>query len=81
MSSYDLTTKLETRAAAAYCGCSKSTLEKLRVTGGGPAYLQPTRKVVYQVSDLDAWLAHSRRASTSERPGGTLQGHTTRMAR
>lgn len=66
MASYEPHTKLETEPAAAYCGCSKSTLEKLRVIGGGPAYLQPTRKVVYQVSDLDAWLNRSRRGSTSQ---------------
>lgn len=60
------TDKLDTEGAATYCGVGKSTLEKLRLTGRGPAYLKPTRSVVYQVSDLDAWLARSRRASTSE---------------
>ena len=29
---------LRTEEAAAYVGLSKSTLEKLRVTGGGPVY-------------------------------------------
>jgi hypothetical protein len=58
--------KLDTEGAATYCGVGKSTLEKLRLTGGGPAYLKPTRSVVYQVSDLDAWLDRSRRQSTSE---------------
>lgn len=58
--------KLDTEAAAAYCGVGKSTLEKLRLTGGGPQYLKPTRSVVYQVSDLDLWLDRCRRASTSQ---------------
>lgn len=60
------TDKLDTEGAATYCGVGKSTLEKLRLTGGGPAYLKPTRSVVYQVSDLDAWLDRSRRSSTSQ---------------
>lgn len=60
------TDKLDTETAARYCGVGKSTLEKLRMTGGGPAYLKPTRSVSYQVSDLDAWLDRSRRRSTSE---------------
>lgn len=59
------TDKLDTEAAAKYCGVGKSTLEKLRLTGGGPAYLKPTRSVIYQVSDLDRWLDLKRRRSTS----------------
>lgn len=59
------TDKLDTERAASYCGVGKSTLEKLRLTGGGPAYLKPTRSVVYQVSDLDAWIDSHRRTSTS----------------
>lgn len=60
------TDKLDTEKAARYCGVGKSTLEKMRLTGGGPTYLKPTRTVVYQVSDLDAWLNSRRRRSTSE---------------
>lgn len=67
---YAPTDKLDTEGAAAYCGVGKSTLEKLRLTGGGPAYLKPTRSVVYQVSDLDAWLDSSRRRSTSQQQPG-----------
>lgn len=62
---YAPTDKLDTEGAASYCGVGKSTLEKLRLTGGGPAYLKPTRSVVYQVSDLDAWIDRHRRTSTS----------------
>ena len=60
------TDKLDTEGAATYCGIGKSTLEKLRLTGGGPTYMKPTRSLVYQVSDLDAWLDRARRRSTSE---------------
>jgi hypothetical protein len=45
---------------------SASTLNKLRVFGGGPKYLKLGRTVVYDVTDLDAWLATKRRASTSD---------------
>jgi predicted DNA-binding transcriptional regulator AlpA len=56
---------LRTPAAAAYCGSSISTFEKLRLTGGGPHYLKFGRRVAYDPADLDAWLATKRRSSTS----------------
>jgi predicted DNA-binding transcriptional regulator AlpA len=58
--------KLRTADAAIYCGLSASTLNKLRVFGGGPKYLKLGRAVCYDVSDLDSWLATKRRASTSD---------------
>jgi len=58
--------KLNTQGAAQYCGVGKATLEKLRLTGGGPTYLKPSRRVIYQISDLDTWLNRHRRASTSQ---------------
>lgn len=62
---------LRTRAAATYVGCSPRTLEKLRITGGGPAFLRPTaRCVVYAVEDLEAWIQRDRRRSTSDSAGG-----------
>jgi excisionase family DNA binding protein len=57
---------LRTREAAAYTGLAKSTLEKLRVYGGGCRYIRVGRVVVYDPDDLDAWLASHRRASTSD---------------
>jgi predicted DNA-binding transcriptional regulator AlpA len=59
--------RLRTADAGTYCGLSASTLNKLRVFGGGPKYLKLGRTVVYDVTDLDAWLATKRRASTSDR--------------
>ncbi len=56
---------LRTPAAAAYCGSSTSTFEKIRLTGGGPRYLKLGRRVAYDPADLDAWLATKCRASTS----------------
>ena len=57
---------LRTHEAAAYSGMGKSTLEKLRVRGGGCPYIQVGRVVVYDPADLDAWLASHRRTSTSD---------------
>jgi excisionase family DNA binding protein len=59
---------LRTPEAAEYTGLSKSTLEKLRVTGGGPAYSSLGRTVVYRLEDLDEWVCAHRRTSTSDNP-------------
>lgn len=55
-----------TADAAAYCGLSKSTFDKYRLTGQGPAFLKLGRAVAYRVSDLDEWLESNRFKSTSE---------------
>jgi predicted DNA-binding transcriptional regulator AlpA len=52
--------------AAAYCGVSKSYLDKARLTGEGPPFYKIGRRVLYAVADLSAWLAERRRYSTSE---------------
>lgn len=57
---------LRTPDAAAYCGSSASTFEKLRLQGGGPRYVKIGRRVVYDPADLDEWLAENRRRSTSD---------------
>lgn len=58
----------DTPTAAAYCGSSASTFEKLRLTGGGPRFVRITpKRVGYLVEDLDLWLSEKRRfASTSD---------------
>lgn len=56
-------------AAAEHIGLSVSTLNKLRVFGGGPVFLKLGRRVKYDVADLDAWLASRRRRSTSDDGG------------
>ncbi len=55
--------------AATYLGLSVSTLNKLRVFGGGPVFLKLGRRVVYDLADLDDWLASKRRRSTSDQGG------------
>jgi len=59
--------RLDSAEAAQYLGISASTLSKRRVFGGGPKYLKLGRRVVYDIRDLDTWLAAHRRVSTSDR--------------
>lgn len=61
--------RLGVDAAAHHIGLSVSTLNKLRVFGGGPVFLKLGRRVAYDVADLDAWLATKRRRSTSDAGG------------
>ena len=61
--------KVTTLEAAQYLGIAASTLCKLRLTGGGPVYIKlGARRVVYDLADLEAWAAASRRKSTSSVP-------------
>ena len=54
--------------AADYLRLSKSTLDRLRQTGEGPAYVQfqARSRVIYRRKDLDEWLAHRVLTSTSQ---------------
>jgi predicted DNA-binding transcriptional regulator AlpA len=47
---------LNTKQAGTYIGIGKSTLDKLRCTGGGPAYIQIGRRVLYEPAELDRWV-------------------------
>ena len=58
--------RFNVRDAADYLGLSASTLNKLRVFGGGPVFLKLGRRVAYDLADLDAWLKAKRRRSTSD---------------
>jgi excisionase family DNA binding protein len=62
---HSLRKKLDTVEAAKYIGLGKSTLDKLRVAGGGPAFHKVGARVIYDPTDLDAWLAQYKRTSTS----------------
>ena len=57
---------LPTPEAATYLRLSKPTLERLRLTGEGPAYAKLGKAVRYRRADLDAWLASRLIRSTSE---------------
>lgn len=56
----------DTRQAANKIGCSKSFLEKLRVTGGGPTFIKLGRAVRYQQDALEQWVAERRCRSTTD---------------
>jgi hypothetical protein len=53
--------------AATYTNLSKSSLDKLRVYGGGPLYIKVGARVVYDRVDLDSWLVGKKVANTSQR--------------
>jgi predicted DNA-binding transcriptional regulator AlpA len=62
---------LNVAEAAQRLGVSVSYLNKLRLTGGGPHFIKlGARRVVYDPSDLAAWVAQCRRTSTSSRSPG-----------
>lgn len=58
--------RMRTGPMADYLNISSSTLAKGRMTGNGPPYTKVGRIVVYDLSDVDEWLASRRRRSTSE---------------
>jgi predicted DNA-binding transcriptional regulator AlpA len=66
---------LRTSGAAAITGLSISTLNKLRCSGGGPAFLKLGRAVRYKPVDLKDWLDSRRVMSTSEIVIGRLAGN------
>jgi predicted DNA-binding transcriptional regulator AlpA len=63
----DNTKLLKTSEAAKCLGVSESLLHKLRLTGGGPAFVRLAgRSIRYRPADLDAWVNASLAGSTSE---------------
>ena len=58
---------LNTAEAAQYVGLGKPTMERFRVSGGGPQYCKLGGAVRYRQADLDAWLESRVTRSTSER--------------
>ena len=60
-------TILDTGQAAQYLGLAKSTVEKMRVYGGGPRFLKLNRSVRYRAEDLDEWIRSNIVNNTSER--------------
>lgn len=61
---------LRTPEAAAYCGLSPSTLEKRRLTGGGPVFVHLGKRCIgYRLEDLDSWIdghANEREATVAQ---------------
>ena len=52
--------------AATYLGLAVQTLAKLRWSGDSPPYCKVGRRVLYDREELDAWLVHRKRRSTSD---------------
>ena len=61
---------LSTDRAALHLGVSVRTLERYRVTGGGPVFHRFAGTVRYLVADLDDWAKTRRRNSTSDDGAG-----------
>ena len=57
--------RLSVEEASSYTGLSCSTLNKLRCSGGGPRFAKVGRRVIYNVADIDVWLAKHLKTSTS----------------
>ena len=58
---------LTTAEAAAQLQLSPRTLEGLRQRGGGPAYVEVSRRRIrYQVADLESWISSRRYTSTAD---------------
>lgn len=60
---------LNTREAASWLGLSPRTLERYRVSGGGPVFHRFGSRVRYLLADIEDWASARRRASTSDDGG------------
>jgi hypothetical protein len=69
----DLTTGprrfINTREFATRYGISESTANKARITGAGCPFYKVGSRVVYDVTECDAWMNSKRRVSTSDEGG------------
>ena len=57
---------LTTTQAADFLGISKRTLDGMRLSGRGPAYVKVGSLVRYPATELEEWLLSSLRKSTSD---------------
>jgi excisionase family DNA binding protein len=55
--------RLTIKEAAQYLRLAYSTLNRLRVKGGGPRYMRLGGKILYDLADLDAWTESNKRES------------------
>jgi excisionase family DNA binding protein len=60
------TVYLSTNEAAAKLSVGVSTLKKLRIHGGGPAFHRIGRRVLYSSDVLDDWATRETFETTSE---------------
>jgi excisionase family DNA binding protein len=57
---------LNVEEAAEFLKLGVSTLNKLRVHGGGPTYFKLGSRVLYSETDLERYLAQRRQTSTAQ---------------
>lgn len=62
-----------TPEAGRYLGLSGRTLEKHRTYGTGPRYRKIGGRVVYALSDLEAWADQGAQISTTDPDGGRVR--------
>lgn len=67
--------RVSVEEAAEFLGVSAATLNKLRGAGLGPPWYRPTpRRVIYDLSDLERYLAERRNAPAGERRSPAPEG-------
>jgi predicted DNA-binding transcriptional regulator AlpA len=64
---------LRTPEAGHYLGLSGRTLEKHRTYGTGPRYRKIGGRVIYAVSDLEAWAERGAQTSTTDPDAGRVR--------
>lgn len=64
---------LRTAEAGRYLGLSGRTLEKHRTYGTGPRYRKIGGRVIYALSDLEAWTEQGVQTSTTDPDGGRVR--------
>ena len=57
---------LTQREAAGLLRLSERTLERLRVSGGGPKFVRAGHSIRYRVQDIEAWCASRVVGCTSQ---------------
>ena len=62
----DAHTKLNVPEAAALLRVSKSWLDKKRLDGGGPEYINLAAELFMTSRDLENWAARNKRCHTSD---------------
>jgi predicted DNA-binding transcriptional regulator AlpA len=51
---------------AEYCGLSVPTLQRYRAAGNGPRFIRFPHKILYDLRDVDEWLAAHKFRSIKE---------------
>lgn len=64
---------MRTAEAGRYLGLSGRTLEKHRTYGTGPRYRKIGGRVIYALSDLEAWVEQGAQVSTTDPGAGRVR--------